>query len=926
MKLLLSIVLFVMFCSYSAEGQQQYGTIRKQATQEAYRLLQQGKYQQAITVFERLKQSAFQASDTTTIIRAYYEIGSAYCYLEKFTLSARELRASWLWSKYKRQVSAGELVKLCIALSNSYTETHQRDSSRFFALKAYQVLNTSASVKKQLGQTLVAMFINQASTEIDDKNFDTALNYLNKAQELINGDLFSQSIITSYYASIFQKTKRFAKADSCHQLSIKTYPRQDSYLVWLNLLAANTYLLSSQNLKAKVQIDQANRVYLQLPIAEQGSDMERSIYLRYGQFYARQRQDSTAVAALMRSISISAKQYGPRGSVPAEAYKELAQLYQRKGQIAQALGAAQQALIAASTTFASKSIEQNPDAQDFQLGVPLMEALYLKASLLRLTRPELALKTYRRCLEVALAARREISSQESRLFFQQHRVDEVFSEAISLAFAQRNGELAFWLIEQSRAATLHDRLSEQALKPRHIPKTVLSQEADLQSKITQLKMELTQAPNPQKESQLREVYLALEQLGLRWAQEYPEYFVERGATTGLSLSEVQQKLSADMAYVAWHVASKQLFTVVSTREGATLLVKPIEQRVFDQQIAILRKNLDHNPKVGAYAGSQASQWLYNTLLRPIEANLEGKKRLVVSCNGRLNLVPVDVLEYAPGHYCVERYALSRAYNASIHFVSHVPKWSFSKPALLVFAPFARASGQQVGRNGDTLGPLPATLQECKKLNGTMFINQNAQKVDFLETHRQKSSQSESVIYHFATHSVGNDTKPEESFVAFHPSQKTEYRLYSAEIKQLDFSNVRLAVLNSCSSAYGQLLENEGVLSLARAFTEAGCRAVAAALWTQDDATGSAISVSFHQYLAEGLPADVSLQKAKLDYLNHPPDDAFRDMRHPYFWGAMVVSGHIEAVYDTTRVQWYAFAGGVAVLVLFLGWWIRKRKR
>lgn len=924
MKLFARSVLLMMLCTCPAVGQG-YSELRKHSTEQAHRLLREGKYQQSIQLFEKLLKAARQVKDTNTLYRTHYEIGNIYYQLEKFSLSVAELNASLQWARQKRQVPARELIKLYMSLSNSYIETNQKDSSRYFALKAYQVLSKSPSEKKQLGQALATMFINQASVEIDEKSFDIALNYLNKAQGLIGGDRFFQSMITSYYASIYQKTNVFIKADSCLQLAIRQYPRKDGYLVWLYLLAGKTYLQYEFTDKARQAIDEANKLYLQMPPSEQGSDLQRTIFLRYGQLYARQRQDSAAVGAFQRAISISTKQYGKRGTVPAEAYRELAQLYRRKDQMPQALGAIQRALVAASTTFDSQDLGQNPNAEDFQLGVPLMEALHLKAELLlSAKRGAGALDTYRRYVEVALAVRREISSQESRLFFQQNRVDEVFNEAISLAFVRRDAEAAFWLIEQSRAATLHDRLSEQALKPRHIPAAVLKQENDLQGTIARLKMELSQGSNPQKEVALREAYLALEQLGLEWAQQYPEYFAERRAVTSLTLRALQKRLPNDMAYVAWHVAPNHLYTLIVTTQDTQLRVAQVSRRELDQQIVALRRALDQNPKVGAYAGSKPSQWLYAVLLKPIQATLQDTKRLVVSSNGKLNLLPIDVLEYAPGRYCVERFAMSKAYNASIHFAEHGSDWLKTKPSLLVFAPFARPSGMQVGRSGDTLGPLPATLQECRKLGGTMYINQNAQKVDFLEAHRQKSTTSESVVYHFATHSVGNDAKPEASFVAFHPSPNAEYRLYSAEIKQLNLSNVRLAVLNSCSSAYGQLLENEGILSLARAFTEAGCRAVAAALWTEDDATGSAIAVSFHQYLAQGIPTDVALQKAKLDYLNNPPDDAFRDMRHPYFWGAMILSGHVEAVYESYLVWWW-YGLGLAGLMGAGVWWWRRRK-
>lgn len=914
----LLIAIFISWLlNFSAWAQSKIAQQEKQLM--AY--TQQGKYVEAMALSKQLARTYQQKGDTVKWLKTIFFQGSISYSTAEYLSAKKYYRNAYAIAVAKHSVPDYILFSLYHSLSTVYQDFHQTDSVKYFAYRTHELIRRFPDLPKRVPSYAIAFYISEGVRMYDEHNYQASNLYFSQVEKLLalfNDPLYS-ALTKSQIGIALQKQGHFMKADSIFTQIVSTYRKEGTDRIWFLLAAGRTRLLMKDLPVAQVHIDGAFALFQKL--GQSNPDVEQYLYLRLGQLHAvRQTQDSAAIASLQKAISIATKHYGTRGSVPADAYKELSAIFARQGKRQSALNAVQQAVIATTATFKDKNLAQNPNANDYILGNQLFEALRLKAQLLAKDKPSLALQTHRRAIEVAFRLRREISSTESKLFFQQSRVDEVFAEALALAYQVGDSESFLWLMEQSQAATLGDLLSGNSLKASYLPPKVLEQEALLTSKITQLKMTLSQKADVKKETELQDAQLAMERFELELSQNYPKYVQAKLLDEKISIKGIQQQLAEDMAYVAFYVAKNRIFTLVINKQNVKILANLLNTTEYESQIKALRTALDHDPQIGKYTGEKASQYLYKTLFASIEKLLEGKTRLVISRNGKLNLIPLDVLSFAPKNYLVEKFAIGYAYNASLQFAKKSSVWG--KPSLFVFAPFAKPSGQFAAR-GDTLKYLPATVNECRKLGGTLYSNDHARKTTFLETQRQQAQQGGAAIFHFATHSV-IDSLPEKSFVAFHPSDTQEFRLFTTEIQNLNLSNIKLAVLNSCSSAYGQLLENEGLLSLGRAFTQAGCNSVAAALWEQNDASGSEISVLFHQYLAAGLPTDIALQKAKLDYLKQPHADAFRDLNHPYYWAALVLYGDAAPVYDTTWWLPYLLVGVGTLLVLLLGWVFWKR--
>ena len=90
-----------------------------------------------------------------------------------------------------------------------------------------------------------------------------------------------------------------------------------------------------------------------------------------------------------------------------------------------------------------------------------------------------------------------------------------------------------------------------------------------------------------------------------------------------------------------------------------------------------------------------------------------------------------------------------------------------------------------------------------------------------------------------------------------------------------------------TAVQGPLASSQGLLSLGRAFSYAGCQSLVTAGWELNDDATAKILKKFYQYLTSGQPKDIALQNAKIDYLK----GADNITNHPYFWAGLSIIGN-----------------------------------
>jgi CHAT domain-containing protein len=244
--------------------------------------------------------------------------------------------------------------------------------------------------------------------------------------------------------------------------------------------------------------------------------------------------------------------------------------------------------------------------------------------------------------------------------------------------------------------------------------------------------------------------------------------------------------------------------------------------------------------------------------------------------------------------------------------SQESKIAYNSNETLSMAPFSARSFLPMNR-------LPASATEIAGLPGRQLIDSSATKEQFLQALNHYP------IVHLATHAMADINKSSASYIAFYPlkGQPPEDNLYLDELYGLNMDSTDLVIISACETGAGQLIGSEGVMSLSRGFTYAGCNAVINSLWKADDAATAAILKQFHIYLQKGYGKAKALQLAKLDYMR---SDALH--KSPNYWAHLILIGDTGPVTAKKSASglWISL-GALGLLVFSLGIYLQgKRKK
>lgn len=80
----------------------------------------------------------------------------------------------------------------------------------------------------------------------------------------------------------------------------------------------------------------------------------------------------------------------------------------------------------------------------------------------------------------------------------------------------------------------------------------------------------------------------------------------------------------------------------------------------------------------------------------------------------------------------------------------------------------------------------------------------------------------------------------------------------------------MAVLSACKTGLGKINKGDGVVSLFRAFTYAGCPSLVMSLWSIPNKSTAQLTKAFFDNLNKGMSKDRALQQTKLAYLDTIP--------------------------------------------------------
>jgi hypothetical protein len=289
-----------------------------------------------------------------------------------------------------------------------------------------------------------------------------------------------------------------------------------------------------------------------------------------------------------------------------------------------------------------------------------------------------------------------------------------------------------------------------------------------------------------------------------------------------------------------------------------------------------------------------------------EALAEHPERLIIIPDDELTYLPFESLQDEQGNYAIQHFSIQYQYSTAFLKKQTL---KVDDGSAISLAPFASGGA-------GNFAPLPFSREEIKDNKGQVYYDDQATRDIFI----QKAGGSD--LIHLATHAKASFATG-GTYLVFKKQDGGTDLLYEEEIYNMDLRKTQLVILSACETGSGEMMEGEGIMSLSRAFTYAGCENIITSLWKADDKSTSYITKKVHRYLDKGYSIDKAIYQAKLDLLK---DESLNPrVKHPYYWSHLVFIGNYQPQH---KINWnLALVAALAVLVAaILFAWNRSRRK
>jgi CHAT domain-containing protein len=347
----------------------------------------------------------------------------------------------------------------------------------------------------------------------------------------------------------------------------------------------------------------------------------------------------------------------------------------------------------------------------------------------------------------------------------------------------------------------------------------------------------------------------------------------------LPLDEIRRQLPPGVSLVQLAVLPDRVLLWRLRRDRKTLdfFSQPIPRERLEELVTRFRL-------FDRASWEDASEELYDLLVRPWRAGVGEEERLVFVPDKVLHLVPFAALrDRETGSFLVEDHTIVIAPSATL-YVNALGRQAGTTRAGLGRGLSVGDPAIDTGRF-QTLLPLPGAAAEADRLaartGAARLVGASATRSAFL------AEAARAAWIHFAGHAVVDPRNPLLSSLILAPDGRGDSGLLTArEIYGLDLGGTHLVVLAACNSGREYVPGSEGVTSLARAFLAAGVPSVVASLRDVEDETTSRLFDAFHLNLRNGADPASALRAAQLVLLESG-DEASRS---PAAWAVFETIG------------------------------------
>jgi CHAT domain-containing protein len=791
-------------------------------------------------------------------------------------------------------------------LTTTYRALRDLERAEIYGIKALALFENNFSKKARCYNSL-------ANIKEDKNDHRASLDYNNEAiriwlehQPLSNSQLTNLANCLHSVANVYSQVQQHDSAHQFYQRSLKLYE----------------------------QLDDQNEVIL--------------VYQNIGINYYRLTQYDSAEYFLTKAVNLRQRIYGEKHFRTSGSLREKGTYYLQLGELDSALHYYQQSIVAAAgpefnsfhpgTNPAKESLAADDDGS-------LLNALYLKGSVLKriyrqnheLRILELSLKTMLLAIEL-MDINQELYQLEGSTLFMAEDNYSVFENALDVCYHlyqltdnREFIETAFFIMEKSKARLLFDTFSDlQQSRMVGIPDSLVNVENTIKTRYAALSrdLEIQKKQDPQNnvkiqelEDQVFETIVELEKFRESLETRYPLY-TSTTKNKPLDLNALHKKITGkSQVLLNYFWGDSTMFAVVIMGDNINFFKQPVD--TLEQLVTTYQYHIVNEPKFTNQAAwfkeyVNTAYGLYQRLFNGVKIE---DNPVVIAADGPLRFIPFEGLvtslpetqnhDYSTLDYLVHQVPTSYVYSANL--------WALEpeiESQTLKVLGFSHSDPNPVGDVGKN--ELPGTGREIdllkSQLSGSFFSGLQATKQQFFD-HAQDYD-----IVHLAIHGISDSVSRLNNRLLFRDADNPDGTdpLYTYELYNLQL-NTRLAVLSACESGIGRNFRGEGVYSMSRAFSYAGCPTTVMSLWKISDKTTPEILGEFYRQINRGTDIDQALRQAKLKYLKDNPGN----LAHPNYWSAMVVHGATD---EMVQRSWVRLALPVLLTLMVLGFVLIKRSR
>ena len=267
--------------------------------------------------------------------------------------------------------------------------------------------------------------------------------------------------------------------------------------------------------------------------------------------------------------------------------------------------------------------------------------------------------------------------------------------------------------------------------------------------------------------------------------------------------------------------------------------------------------------------------LYELLFAPVAAHVSAGSSLALEVDRYLAHVPFAALRNRrSGRYVLDDYTVSL--RLPVDATPVPPKPSGGREPVLVIGDPAFAAIEFPALERLRHGSAEARGVSALHAHSTTLAASQSTRAAVIE------GMQNAAVMHFAGHALFDPRDPDQSLLVLAPTADDRGALTANDIRKLDLSRMKLAVLSACqtmSSSGGRA----GFGGMTSAFLAAGATAVIGSVWRVDDEATLNLMTALHRHYAATQDAPGALRAAQLE-LRQSPDPA---LQAPSGWGGFV---------------------------------------